>query len=257
MRVGTRKVKTKGDIKFEDHPHACGDKFALLYTDVQCLGSSPCVWGQACCKYNFNPILRIIPMRVGTSEVWAYAWCRLGDHPHACGDKQPENNGYVPDEGSSPCVWGQADFAKFLIDRFRIIPMRVGTSSHNLLNPVVTEDHPHACGDKFIIRSLFVVSLGSSPCVWGQEHFHLHISRWHRIIPMRVGTSYLTNIVYDGREDHPHACGDKPHISKHLTVRVGSSPCVWGQDNDVYCHGAGRGIIPMRVGTSFRCMEHV
>ena len=209
MRVGTRKVKTKGDIKFEDHPHACGDKFALLYTDVQCLGSSPCVWGQACCKYNFNPILRIIPMRVGTSEVWAYAWCRLGDHPHACGDKQPENNGYVPDEGSSPCVWGQADFAKFLIDRFRIIPMRVGTSSHNLLNPVVTEDHPHACGDKFIIRSLFVVSLGSSPCVWGQEHFHLHISRWHRIIPMRVGTSRYSISVSEIVRDHPHACGDK------------------------------------------------
>ena len=106
-------------------------------------------------------------------------------------------------------MWGQAQ--KIVEKKYadRIIPMRVGTSSHNLLNPVVTEDHPHACGDKFIIRSLFVVSLGSSPCVWGQEHFHLHISRWHRIIPMRVGTSRYSISVSEIVRDHPHACGDK------------------------------------------------
>ena len=50
----------------------------------------------------------IIPTRMGTSNRAFSAISYSEDHPHAYGDKQPENNGYVPDEGSSPRVWGQA-----------------------------------------------------------------------------------------------------------------------------------------------------
>ena len=53
-----------------------------------------------------------------------------------------------------------------------------------------------------------------------------------------------------GNLDHPHACGDKAICSAYLHGGIGSSPRVWGQDDYVYCHGAGRGIIPTRVGTS-------
>ena len=70
-----------------------------------------------------------------------------------------------------------------------------------------------------------------------------------RIIPTRVGTSIVTEKDRRSLRDHPHACGDKfGHYFLHFGVQ-GSSPRVWGQDNDVYSYGARRGIIPTRVGT--------
>ena len=52
---------------------------------------------------------RIIPMRVGTSNTQLINCCKYKDHPHACGDK-PNNQGLrFHFQGSSPCVWGQAD----------------------------------------------------------------------------------------------------------------------------------------------------
>ena len=67
---------------------------------------------------------------------------------------------------------------------------------------------------------------------------------------MRVGTrcSLICSSCYT--EDHPHACGDKL-TSRAASLRAeGSSPCVWGQEKASTNVELGRGIIPMRVGTS-------
>ena len=72
--------------------------------------------------------LRIIPTRVGTS------WNNISivkfaeDHPHACGDKVDRVSCDRQCEGSSPRVWGQADFVLSYTDVAGIIPTRVGTS---------------------------------------------------------------------------------------------------------------------------------
>ena len=66
MRVGTRLDRIDISVRFEDHPHACGDK----KKDIQMLnplrGSSPCVWGQVCASVAHCARVGIIPMRVGT-----------------------------------------------------------------------------------------------------------------------------------------------------------------------------------------------
>ena len=66
MRVGTSSSSAKLRKLVEDHPHACGDKFAVAIPIYSFLGSSPCVWGQV--NYFFRTFGQqgIIPMRVGT-----------------------------------------------------------------------------------------------------------------------------------------------------------------------------------------------
>ena len=87
-------------------------------------------------------------MRVGTSFDFASCSDFSEDHPHACGDKKDIVNESIQDEGSSPCVWGQALQFYDRHGKVRIIPMRVGTSSAFRSRDCRYRDHPHACGDK-------------------------------------------------------------------------------------------------------------
>ena len=67
MRVGTRQKVRMNNYAQQDHPHACGDKYASAHGDPENWGSSPCVWGQALSRTSQTLSMRIIPMRVGTS----------------------------------------------------------------------------------------------------------------------------------------------------------------------------------------------
>ena len=66
-RVGTRRYVQPTPANPEDHPHACGDKYAQYSIAALKAGSSPRVWGQAFNDKYFRAIARIIPTRVGTS----------------------------------------------------------------------------------------------------------------------------------------------------------------------------------------------
>ena len=91
--------------------------------------------------------------------------------------------------------------------------MRMGTRSYlkTALRPVL--DHPHAYGDKKLTPSCVVCLRGSSPCVWGQEKSLNDDNISVRIIPMRMGTSYIRYARHTKAQDHPHAYGDK--YNKH------------------------------------------
>ena len=130
--------------------------------------------------------------------------------------------------------------------------MRVGTSIDNETRGKGAEDHPHACGDKVLHLHPHSRLLGSSPCVWGQELRALFDVLARGIIPMRVGTSITYHLVFSTGEDHPHACGDKNTSVNRIDIFIGSSPCVWGQVNDIPDDSVNMRIIPMRVGTSSR-----
>ena len=68
MRVGTRQSYTSFVYSRRDHPHACGDKKRTPASSICTKGSSPCVWGQANTDTTKRERMRIIPMRVGTSQ---------------------------------------------------------------------------------------------------------------------------------------------------------------------------------------------
>ena len=147
-RVGTRPFISCMPLAVKDHPHACGDKFNAV--------------GELCENAG------IIPTRVGTSCACYYSWVIIGDHPHACGDKELAAQSGALWVGSSPRVWGQDRTIKQTNGLLRIIPTRVGTSCIKRFHSGVNWDHPHACGDKFLVGDGMNVMEGSSPRVWGQ-----------------------------------------------------------------------------------------
>ena len=133
-------------------------------------------------------VLRIIPTRVGTSLVREVCVVCFKDHPHACGDKQWVSYFLLLSLGSSPRVWGQARRCNKPCLQTRIIPTRVGTSDLLRLVLVISEDHPHACGDKAVREDRRTRVSGSSPRVWGQVDCMCFGNLLYRIIPTRVGT---------------------------------------------------------------------
>ena len=147
------------------------------------------MWGQVDGERARVGYYRIIPTRVGTSEKQQRHLSQERDHPHACGDKPHISfvSGIL--RGSSPRVWGQEDGEGIHAHLLRIIPTRVGTSSIFSERISKSEDHPHACGDKFLTKNGYLSDEGSSPRVWGQEHKSIKRLRYYRIIPTRVGTS--------------------------------------------------------------------
>ena len=153
------------------------------------LGSSPRVWGQVRGGFTHAQTARIIPTRMGTSSSFSFSSEATRDHPHAYGDKMCLQGGYLQRTGSSPRVWGQERLIFCLCKYLWIIPTRMGTRTGIEGRRNAATDHPHACGDKSILYVIRLVSLGSSPRVWGQDCSE-HVKFLHqRIIPTRVGTS--------------------------------------------------------------------
>ena len=86
--------------------------------------------------------------------------------------------------------------------------------------------------------------------MWGQVLCKSEKLNTARIIPTRVGTREVLQLLGLHRRDHPHACGDKLICQGIFANLKGSSPRVWGQVCTVfYCFVKSR-IIPTRVGTS-------
>ena len=88
-------------------------------------------------------------------------------------------------------MWGQDVKAEVATIDGRIIPTRVGTSCTADYGTRQPEDHPHACGDKAIVKRLQPALIGSSPRVWGQDSNIIVAGISLRIIPTRVGTRYV------------------------------------------------------------------
>ena len=167
------------------------------------------MWGQVQDEFASQEQRRIIPTRVGTRSLFENKASWNKDHPHACGDKGYPHifDTYFP--GSSPRVWGQVAGQMSRIVSARIIPTRVGTSSHQHTPLLRAEDHPHACGDKLLMILSRKTASGSSPRVWGQAIEGFIAEYVTGIIPTRVGTSFSFDNARDTPWDHPHACGDK------------------------------------------------
>ena len=148
-------------------------------------------------------------------------------------------------------MWGQVIYCLLKIFLSGIIPTRVGTSPKSFNIFSISEDHPHACGDKKRNVRYTKKELGSSPRVWGQESPLGGFGYCFRIIPTRVGTRLITANVFFPLKDHPHACGDKISFFSGIVSSPGSSPRVWGQGQVVLDRLKKEGIIPTRVGTRY------
>ena len=125
----------------------------------------------------------------------------------------------------------------------------MGTSASYYINPVQTEDHPHAYGDKLDGIEQAKARAGSSPRVWGQVSVTSLKRTPSRIIPTRMGTRKGVLYIFAPVGDHPHAYGDKLYSSQARCNFQGSSPRVWGQVFIGLYSAVIAGIIPTRMGT--------
>ncbi len=191
--MGTSKVYSNPSEKHTDHPHAYGDKKFMTNLQKCGRGSSPRVWGQASHTCAAATHTGIIPTRMGTSLASIPQVLTKKDHPHAYGDKLMSIQEPIICLGSSPRVWGQG--------------------ASEILSPAEYGDHPHAYGDKDLMIINELSDLGSSPRVWGQVICFKLLVTCIRIIPTRMGTRNITILCVCGREDHPHAYGDKATIT--------------------------------------------
>ena len=153
-------------------------------------------------------------------------------------------------------MWGQDTCACYCGFFTGIIPTRVGTSRIYGTALVILWDHPHACGDKLASAFNMDKVEGSSPRVWGQASWDKIFEEFPRIIPTRVGTSYCARCDKCNGKDHPHACGDKGAVATVPVTSLGSSPRVWGQDDDLRKDEFHLRIIPTRVGTSKKNLKN-
>ena len=85
--------------------------------------------------------------------------------------------------------------------------------------------------------------------MWGQALDDVDFWTFAGIIPTRVGTRTEPTSVELTLTDHPHACGDKHFIRFRDSLKLGSSPRVWGQGAAEGNKSKDYGIIPTRVGT--------
>ena len=125
----------------------------------------------------------------------------------------------------------------------------MGTSTYPYCFLRVSEDHPHAYGDKALHLLSCALSLGSSPRVWGQACYVCSCCFAVGIIPTRMGTSPPTNAIVKRSRDHPHAYGDKYLLVTFTSAIRGSSPRVWGQVYEAQDNAMNYRIIPTRMGT--------
>ena len=91
--------------------------------------------------------------------------------------------------------------------------------------------------------------------MWGQVSKAERDRTKLRIIPTRVGTSFVDVLTLIVQLDHPHACGDKTADVGGASITPGSSPRVWGQGTFTLAVKWANRIIPTRVGTSDELSE--
>jgi len=269
-RVGTRRTSAARCRADAVHPHARGDKKNKSSLEVVTLGSPPRAWGQVCSNRPTTEFIRFTPTRVGTRErplspiagadrftpTRVGTSARLGRastpiavHPHARGDKLSLAVEAVLYDGSPPRAWGQGLQHQPHTQRLRFTPTRVGTSQRpGGSTPLITV-HPHARGDKSPGMNCLSTIDGSPPRAWGQAAILEFLGDLGRFTPTRVGTRVGQAPDHQLLSVHPHARGDKVHLSLSHKRCTGSPPRAWGQGGRRCGREHRLRFTPTRVGT--------
>ena len=191
-------------------------------------------------------------------------------HPHACGEHTGVCEGTRGSLGSSPRMWGTHQRLLYVVFEIRFIPTHVGNTPIRTRCRQGPPVHPHACGEHSPQLLIILISLGSSPRMWGTHDRRPAEEVGDRFIPTHVGNTLCGRLGAGVVAVHPHACGEHiamvlaeyrasvhPHAcGEHLGRRVrdhaagGSSPRMWG----TRCFGlSDRGrsrFIPTHVGNT-------
>src|SRR5690554_688400 len=139
----------------------------------------------------------------------------------------------------------------------RFIPTGVGNAIHAGIRRCYLSVHPHGCGERSPVDSLYIMGNGSSPRVWGTRLLAGVVSRVLRFIPTGVGNAFEYSRTKPFGPVHPHGCGERSSIPNYSRMARGSSPRVWGTLSRGYLATRVGRFIPTGVGNADRISNPV
>ena len=111
---------------------------------------------------------RITPAHAGKRKSEFGAMISHEDHPRACGEKDKSRVKVIPAQGSPPRMRGKAVIFITLNSINRITPAHAGKRARKPPRLAITQDHPRACGEKFMAISAIQPMPGSPPRMRGK-----------------------------------------------------------------------------------------
>ena len=165
--VGNTTALQRSCVVKQVHPHGCGEYEKNSSQESFSHGSSPRVWGIRT-QFALKTLRRgFIPTGVGNTATQYSDDLFVRVHPHGCGEYQSFDFNEMPDDGSSPRVWGIRNSGSSRSKILRFIPTGVGNTNKFLATPDEMKVHPHGCGEYLQCSFFPTRAPGSSPRVWG------------------------------------------------------------------------------------------
>ena len=149
-------TKKRRDTKNnQDHLHIRGEYPTPFLTIIFILGSSPHTWR----------ILNDCYWHQGTAQ----------DHLHIRGEYSTSLLVSMFLTGSSPHTWRIHNVSAYDTSDLRIISTYVENTPVSISGANIIQDHLHIRGEYFLIISVFITPLGSSPHTWRIHKASLHV----------------------------------------------------------------------------------
>ena len=139
-----------------DHPRACGEKRVGSLASVGLSGSPPRVRGKACRCPPLDTNQRVTPACAGKSAGTGSRSGASWDHPRLCGEKPVTVRCIFLNLGSPPRVRGKDPETTPPSPVQGITPAHAGKSGCRWCSRSRSKDHPRACGEKLVRRSISV-----------------------------------------------------------------------------------------------------
>ncbi len=155
-------------------------------------------------------------------------------------------------DGSSPRTWGTRERILRCTRRTRFIPTHVGNAPVPRRSSISTPVHPHARGERALLKTISGVIPGSSPRTWGTRPVCRDGAGAGRFIPTHVGNAPSLSFLGSPDPVHPHARGERAARKQFGIVHVGSSPRTWGTHEQIGQSLTDQRFIPTHVGNAGR-----
>ena len=152
--------------------------------------------------------------------------------------------------GSPPRMRGKVSHILENVFPMRITPAHAGKSMARLMVRKHIQDHPRACGEKFIGDVYELSEMGSPPRMRGKVNQKNNACIAIRITPAHAGKSVLFFTCSQKSEDHPRACGEKGCGIRQRAPGIGSPPRMRGKGNITNNIIQEPGITPAHAGKS-------
>ena len=151
------------------------------------------------------------------------------DHPRACGENAPCVSEVVTIVGSPPRMRGKRGGSGEKGALGGITPAHAGKTPTSLPDKVGGRDHPRACGENTVTRTIHGRERGSPPRMRGKPIFAVFVFWLFGITPAHAGKTNLRRKAKPRPRDHPRACGENAFSRASLMRPLGSPPRMRGK----------------------------